>query len=187
MKEELVNKELTAAQDAIQQFERLQSKRKAMMKTALTTAELLETVPRSVLLASLTNNLPVGVSLLRLNLIQKKPKQTTTVAATSKYQKAQANTAAAPQANISEEKLLETHIDIEGVASSDRQVATYIECLNASNLLASVALVESKEHKVDDMVFRRFKLAAMLRKNVQLSKQDIETIRARGENATRVF
>ena len=57
-RERIVNAKLTEAQVAIRQFEELQAKRKAMMNTALTTTELLEPVPRSVLLASLINNLP---------------------------------------------------------------------------------------------------------------------------------
>ena len=71
--ETLVNSKMARMQESIQKFEQLQAKRKEMMKTALTTAELLEPVPRSVLLASLTNNLPPGVSLVKLNVIQKAP------------------------------------------------------------------------------------------------------------------
>jgi Tfp pilus assembly protein PilN len=186
-RERLVNSELTKAAEAIARFEQLQEKRKQMMKTALTTAELLEPVPRSVLLASLTNNLPAGVSLMRLDLIQKEPKQAAKAVGTSKYKRTQADIGAAGQAQVSREKLLETNIDIEGVAPSDRQVATYIESLSASALLTNVALVESKEHKVEDSVFRRFKLRARLSKDVHLSKDDIEKIRTRGENATSIF
>jgi Tfp pilus assembly protein PilN len=186
-RERLVNSELTKAAEAIARFEQLQEKRKQMMKTALTTAELLEPVPRSVLLASLTNNLPAGVSLMRLDLIQKEPIQGAKAVGTSKYRKTQADISAAGQAPVSREKLLETNIDIEGVAPSDRQVAAYIESLSASALLTNVALVESKEHKVEDSVFRRFKLRARLSKDVHLSKEDIAKIRTRGENATGIF
>ena len=63
-KEKLTNEKMVLAREAIRQFEELQMKRKAMMKTALLTTELLESVPRSVVLASLTNNLPSGVSFL---------------------------------------------------------------------------------------------------------------------------
>ncbi|MHC4913089.1 MAG: hypothetical protein ACYTE5_08815, partial [Planctomycetota bacterium] len=73
--EKRVSTKMAQAEKAMKQFEELQAKRKVMIKTALTTAELLEPVPRSVLLASLTNNLPPGVSLLRLKLVQKKPKR----------------------------------------------------------------------------------------------------------------
>ncbi len=73
---------------------------------------------------------------------------------------------------------METHIDIGGVAPSDLQVAAYIERLSNSSLLDNVALVESKEHKTDDGTFRQFKLTAMLRKDVHLSKEDVERIRS---------
>ncbi len=181
VKEKLVNTRLGRIQDDIKQFEELQTKRKAMMKTALTTTELLEPVPRSVLLASLTNNLPSGVSLLRLNLVQKETSRISQ-AATSKYQAAQAKKVA-DQSKVPLEKLLETHIDIGGIAPSDLQVAAYIEQLSNSSLLDNVALVESKEHKTERGTFRQFKLTAMLRKDVHLSKQDIDKIKVRVRNS----
>ena len=177
-KEKLANAKLTEAQEAIKQFEELQTKRKAMMKTALTTTELLEPMPRSVLLASLTNNLPTGVSLLRLNLVQKEPK-VSRIATTNKYREAQAKRTAAVGATVSREKLLETHIDIEGIAASDRQVAVYIEQLSSSNLLDNVGLVESKEHKIDNSALRQFKLTAMVKRDVHLTDEDIDRIRAK--------
>lgn len=182
IKEKLVNTKMAQIQEAIKQFEELQAKRGEMMRTALTTAELLEPVPRSVLLASLTNNLPPGVSLLKLSLLQKEPKQSNPAAPSSKYQAAQANKMATAENNVSQEKLLETHIDIEGMAPSDLQVAAYIERLSNSNLLDDVALVESKEHKIDDSIFRKFKLTAMLGKDVHLTKEDVKEIRDKAEN-----
>jgi len=183
-KEKLVNSRMTKMQEAIKQFDDLQVKKRSMMKTALTTAELLEPVPRSILLASLTNNLPAGVSLINLNLIQKEPKhispnQASTI---SKYQAAQVEKKAT-QEKLSPEQLLETHIGIEGMAPSDLQVASYIERLSNSSLLDNVALVESKEFKIDDNTFRQFKLTAMLQKNVHLTKDDIETIRNKAESS----
>jgi len=192
--EELVNARMTEIQEAIKQFEELQTKKREMMKTALTTAELLEPVPRSILLASLTNNLPPGVSLSEVNMIQKQSKQSTTVAKTSKYQAAQAQKtasqsdgsqqAAQSQSNEPEnpEKLLETHINIGGIAPSDLQVASYIKQLSNSSLLDNVALIESKEYKLQDSTMRQFKLSAMLRKNVHLTKEDIEGIKSKAEN-----
>jgi Tfp pilus assembly protein PilN len=182
-KEKLVNAKMARVKEAIKQFEELQTKRKVMIKTALTTAELLEPVPRSVLLASLTNNLPRGVSLLRLNVVQKGPKAANRVTATNKYEQAQAKKAAA-QPEVSQERLLETWIDIEGIAPSDLQVAAYIEQLSASDgLLDNVALVESKEHEIEGTIFRKFKLTAMLGKDIHPTKEDIEGIRAKCEGA----
>jgi Tfp pilus assembly protein PilN len=179
-REKLVNDKMAQAKEAIKQFEELQTKRKEMIKTALTTAELLEPVPRSVLLASLTNNLPTGVSLLRLNFVQKKPKVTHRVTVANKYEQAQAQKSVAAQAEESPERQLETYIDIEGIAPSNLQVAAYIEQLSASGgLLDNVALVESKEHEIDGNILKRFKLTAMLKKDVHLTEEDIEGIKAR--------
>ena len=192
--EEMVNARMTEIQEAIKQFEVLQTKKREMMKTALTTAELLEPVPRSILLASLTNNLPVGVSLSEVNMIQKQSKQSATATKTSKYRAAQAKKTAS-QSNGSQqaaqsqnnepenpEKLLETHISIGGIAPSDLQVASYIEQLSNSSLLDNVALIESKEYKLQDSTLRQFKLSAMLRKNVHLTKEDIDGIKSKAEN-----
>ena len=179
-REKLVNAKMSQVKGAIKQFEELQTKRKVMVETALTTAELLEPVPRSVLLASLTNNLPTGVSFLRLKLVQKEPKSSSRVAVTNKYKQARAKKTTTAQPKVSREKLLETYIDIEGIAPSDLQVAAYIEQLSASGgLLDDVALVQSKEHKIEDTTFRQFRLTAMLRKDVHLASEDISRIRAK--------
>jgi len=180
IRENLVNKKMSQIQQSIKQFEDLQAKRKEMMKTALTTAELLEPVPRSVLLATLTNNLPAGVSLLKLNLVQSEPKQTSGAAVTNQYHAAQAKKADA-QPQSSTEKFLETRIDIEGIAPSDLQVAAYIERLSNSTLMNNVALVESKEHAIEGTSFRQFKLNATLKKDVHLTKDDVEQIRIKAE------
>ena len=187
--EELVNTKMAEVQEVIKQFEQLQDKRREMMKTALTTAELLEPMPRSVLLASLTNNLPPGVSLLELGLIQKQSKRKGKAATTSKYQAAQAQKktsqtqALAPAGQMQQsenpEKLLETQISIGGTAPSDLQVAAYIERLSDSSLLDNVALVESVECKVKENTFRQFKLTAMLRKDVHLTTDNIEGIKGK--------
>lgn len=190
--EELVNKKLAEEQEAIKQIEQLQAKRREMMKTALTTAELIEPVPRSILLASLTNNLPTGVSLLDLKLVQKQSKPNTSAAPTSKYQAAQvqkgsqegAQEAAAP---VNPEKLLETHIDIGGIAPSDLQVSKYMERMTNSSVLDNVELVESKEYKVDGNTLRQFKLRAMLKKDVHLTKEDVEIIRSKAVNSVLNF
>jgi hypothetical protein len=88
---------------------------------------------------------------------------------------------------ISPEKLLETQIDIEGLAASDIQVAAYIEKLNSSILLENVALVESKEQKIEDITFRQFKLTAMLKKDIHLTKEDIDKMKIAGDQAARSF
>lgn len=182
VKESLVNQRMAQTKETMKQLDELQSKRREMMKTALTTAELIEPVPRSIVLASLTNNLPAGVSLMDLKLVQKEPRKSSySTASTSKFQSGQSSMTT-EQKSLSMEKLLDTDINIEGLATSDLQVAEYIKRLTVSSLVDNVALVESREYKIEDSTFRQFKLTAMLKKDVHLSKDDVETIRGKAEN-----
>lgn len=185
--EKLVNNKMSRLQETIQKFEELQTKRKEMMKTALVTAQLLEPVPRSVLLASLTNNLPSGVSLLELSLVQSKSKRTATSTRANAYQAARAEKQKAADQALSPERFLETSIDIGGIAPSDLQVASYIERLSTSSLLKNVALVESKEFNIDDTSFRKFKLTAMLKQDTHLTKRDVDRIRSGTDEAVGSF
>lgn len=188
--ESLVNAKMARMQEAIQKFEELQVRRKEMMKTALTTAELLEPVPRSVLLASLTNNLPAGVSLVNLTLMQKDPegsKNTRGKSSGNKYKTAQNRSDDKSDAKLSPEQRLVTHMDIQGMAPSDLQVADYIKRLGNSILLDHIALVESAEKVVDGTSFRHFKLTAMLAREVHLTKEDIDEIRSKAENSVYQF
>jgi len=185
-----IDAKMAQEQEDLKKLSKLQAKQKEMMKTALTTTQLFEPVPRSVLLASLTNNLPAGVSLLRLYMVQKEVKQTNFPPPKNKYQAAQANKThqrQAQQTGLARLGGSETHIDIGGIAPSDLQVAEYIERLSSSSLLRNVALVESKEHKIEQTSFRQFKLKAMLRSDIHLSEEVIDGIRTERENTSRGF
>ena len=185
--EVLVNAKMAKMEESIRKFEELQIKRKEMMRTALTTAELLEPVPRSVLLASLTNNLPPGVSLVKLDMVQKEAPKSAADRLKNKYDPAPDKAGADSGAKLSQEKALETRMEIEGIAPSDLQVASYIEHLSGSVLLDNVALVESKEKKIDDTVYRQFKLTAMLSREVHLTKDDVDHIRSKAEQSVYQF
>ncbi len=184
MRQRAVRGELTAltrqmsqAQEQIAQLEELKSKSKTMMKTMVVTAELLEPVPRSVILASLTNTLPGGVSLLEVSLVEKELQGATSQASGANRYKPASKTPAAAATETAVRKEVETNIEIKGIAPSDIEVATYIARLGGSALLDSVSLVESKEHKIEETRFREFKLHTRLKKGMVLSKEDITRIR----------
>ena len=188
--ETAVNEKMHALQVSIQQFEQLQSKRKEMMKTALTTAQLLEPIPRSVILASLTNNLPEGTSLLDLELEQEESSKTKSgpQPRMTKYEKNKQKQQSQETAVIdSPERNRETSIKIIGVAPSDLQVADYIKQMDESPLLQQVSLVESVEYKIDDMVYRKFKLTAQLNNHIELSEEEMGRIKTLGQHRSNIF
>ena len=177
-----LNSRMDEAQEQIAQLEELKIKSKAMMTTMVMTAELLEPVPRSIILASLTNNLPSGVSLLDFGLEEKevqvyKPSSKNT--AGSRYNKSNAkNTASEPQ------KTITTNLQIKGIAPSDIQVAGFISRLSDAILFDDVSLVESKEVEIEKIKYREFQLKAVIRPELTLTKENIDNIREKREQAT---
>lgn len=167
---------MSKAHEQIAQLDELKAKSKTMMKTMVMTAELLEPIPRSVVLASLTNDLPSGVSLVEFNLDTKETKVAAPVkkkAETgSQYNKNDAKEEVEPPRAI-----VETTLNLKGIAPSDIQVAGYIANLSRSILLSDVELVESRELEVEGVKFREFRLKAMLKPDMTLSKEDINQIR----------
>jgi Tfp pilus assembly protein PilN len=182
-----LNQRMTQAKEQIAQLEELKIKSNEMMKTMVVTAELLEPVPRSIVLASLTNNLPSGVSLLDFEL---KEKETQVIRpASSRASKAAAgsqykNKTAAAQDKTEPDKLIETDLEIKGIAPSDIQVAGFIARLSNSILFDAVSLVESKEVEIDAVKYREFRLKAIIKPNLELTKEDIDNIREKREKGS---
>jgi Tfp pilus assembly protein PilN len=168
---------MSKAHAQISQLENLKAKSSTMIKTMAVTGELIERVPRSVVLACVTNNLPSGVSLLDFKLKQKELKPAASGTHTSQYKSASA--AASDTGSAATERIEETNIELEGIAPSDIEVAAYIAQLEGSILLDNVELVESKEHKIDAIAFRQFKLKASINNEVLLTHEDIDRIKAK--------
>ena len=78
-----INDRMVRASQALKQVEQLEKQKKQMMVKANISAELMEPVPRSLLLATVTNALPTGVSLVDYKMTCKEIKPTAT-ASTSK-------------------------------------------------------------------------------------------------------
>ena len=176
-----LNTRMSKAQEQIAQLEELKVKGKTMLKTMVMTAELLEPVPRSVVLASLTNNLPLGVSLVEFGLDEKEIRTAAPTPASRPANQYNARTAAAKAAAEEPQRRTETKLEMRGIAPSDIEVASFIARLSGSILLDEVELVESKERVIDEVKFREFRLRAMLKPNLMLTKEDIDSIRLKRE------
>ena len=181
----VLNSRMSKANEQIAQLEELKTKGQTMLKTMVVTAELLEPVPRSVILASLTNNMPSGVSLVEFSLQENEVRSAAQARTAAKPANQYQAKKGQPQKSVAEEsqRLIETKLELMGIAPSDIEVASYIAHLNASILLDRVELVESRERVIEDVKFREFKLRAMLKSNLVLTREDIEMIRLKREAA----
>ena len=173
----VLNSQMNQAQEQIAKLEELKAKSHTRMKVMMMTAALLEPVPRSILLASLTNNLPAGVSLIDFKMeegdvksVAAAPKKKTG----SQYEKKGKAAAVAEPSAVPEP---EVKLELEGLAPSDIEVANYIANLSTSILLQNVQLIESREKVIDKVKYREFRLKAKLVPDIKLTKEDIEQIR----------
>jgi Tfp pilus assembly protein PilN len=180
MRQKAINAELAAVDtklgEATEKFkllEQLQQTGDEMMKTAAVTSELFESAPKSTILACLTNSLPKGVSFTNIKLYQKTARSPKPSKASSQYKKA------AQQDAVSKEKMIETFVEIKGIAPSDIEVAGYIAQLGRSIMLESTELVESRQVKINKTNCREFKLNTKIKRNLQLTEEDIDSLKAR--------
>jgi Tfp pilus assembly protein PilN len=79
--------------------------------------------------------------------------------------------------------VIQTTLEIEGIAHSDIEVASYIANLNGAVLLDNVQLIQSKEQNIEGIPFRQFRLRIQLKPDVTLTKEDINGIRKKREQA----
>lgn len=185
-REAAVDTKAQRMQEDIKRFDQLQAKRREMMKTALITAELIEPVPISVVLASLTNELPAGTSLLEVKLSKKESQQP------KKNQAKQSNPNNTKREREPEPtqllKDVQTQIDLAGLAPTDLQVAAYIERLAACPLFSSVALTESKEYNnKEQLKLREFRLKAIMSSDVKITEEDLLSIREKAQTSVYNF
>jgi Tfp pilus assembly protein PilN len=188
---EQLNGRMVQAREQINRLEQIKSKGRVMMKNMKMTAELLEPAPRSVILACLTNTLPAGISLLEIQLQEKEVKISSpavssdqsveTAGKPTQYQAAAAKDKASKQSPVEVRTVIQTTLEIEGIAHSDIEVASYIANLSGSVLLDNVQLVQSKELNIEGIPFRQFRLRTMLKSDLTLTKEDINGIRKKRE------
>ena len=139
-----IDKQFTDAANRIQQLQKMQEKQRTMAHQAELTAALLEKVPRSVLLAKITNALPIGVSLLDLELDSRLHQASKDEAPKTAFEikKAQAKSKT-PAPDEAQVKVYDVTLKITGLAPTDLQVAELIRNLNSDGLFQDVNLIVS--------------------------------------------
>lgn len=151
----------------LEQVRQMQEKQKRMAHQAELTASLLERVPRSYLLAEVTNSMPAGVSLLEFSM-DSKPRAGPAPAEAAKTayelkkaaRQGAAKTPAGPPPP--EIRQVDVHIRMTGIAQTDVQVAQFLNRLSRSRLMKDVNLVFTEELKQQEDRLRKFQMEMML-------------------------
>lgn len=156
----------TEAAKRIQQVREMQAKQRTMANQAELTASLLERVPRSHLLAEITNAIPTGLSLLEFDLVSRvrppAPAATPPAGGAGGVTARDAARAGQQPAPRAEPRQFNVQMKITGVAGTDVQVASFISKLSLSKLFRDVNLVVSEEHTIESRKVRRFTIEMTL-------------------------
>ncbi len=150
-----VSRRYAEASRRIDQVRLMQEQQRKIARQAELTGSLLEKLPRSFLLAEITNALPEGVSLVDLGLesrLQAAPAAAPTRTAFEK------RAAAASAADNAGPRRFDAMMRITGIADTDMQVAQLMNRLSRSALLNDINLVVSDQLDRSDSRLRKFQI-----------------------------
>lgn len=164
-----VNLSYADAAKLIRQMQELEATKQEMLKKAKLTAGLLERVPRSYILATITNALPDGGSLTQFELTTKRRRAPD--ASGKKKPKSRYDVAAAKhKATPTKLTKVETTIIITGLAGTDVEVGQFIATMDRCPLIEDVVLVYTEEKKVKDTLARKFQVILYLKDDADVRR-----------------
>jgi len=175
----------------IEQVLQMHEKQQRMAHQAELTASLLEKVPRSYILAELTNQLPAGVSLLDFNMESKMRQRPVVAPVMTDYEKqkaareASSRTGSGSPAPVSAEpKLYDVSMKLTGICSTDVQVGDYMKALNKSKVLRDVNLLITEEFVQGGDKLLRFQIEMTLSPDAEVKPEDVKSLRATASTAS---
>jgi Tfp pilus assembly protein PilO len=167
-----VNQQFEDAARKLEQVEKLQQQKAQMLRKADITSALVEKLPRSRVLAELTNTMPASLSLLEFELdtkvVSARPRALTAM------QDARRRAAVKQAAEQEEPEVVvpetEVNLSLVGVAPSDVDVAKYIASLTSHVMFEDVTLKFSEQTKIEGAQLRKFALAMQVTQNAAASE-----------------
>lgn len=177
--QEAINVRYAQAAKEIEQLKQLEEQKSQLLEKAEMTTALIERVPRSILLAELTNRMPLDVTLLELEVkasrIADAPPPTKDDAKKGKGAKGgkAARNAKGEQEDVkpvvTAPKYL-TKVVIVGVTNTHNSVAQYVASMQRSGLLSAVELKFSEKTMIDDREMNRFRIEAEIKPDADARK-----------------
>lgn len=169
-----VNQQYLDAAKRIAELQQLQQRQQILARQADLAASLIDRVPRSYLLAEITNRLPEGVSLRELEMIRKKRPITqdkTTTPTNNKRPPKTGKNNPQPLQLPPPPDLYDVSFRISGIAANDSQVAQFVTKLNESQLFTDVNLLLSAQLERTKDGLRKFSLEMQLNPTADIRPQ----------------
>ena len=178
--QQVVNQQFEDAAKLLTQLEQLQKRKADMIRKARVTAQLVERVPRTLILSELINNMPRRVSLLDLDLTtritkKRQPRKTTALDVAKKKRKSKVDGNNAPVNEIV--PVSQVEISLVGIAPTDVDVAKFMQAVGQSPLFSDVNLSFSEEVTMEQETLRKFQIDMKLRPQVDIHQIEPKMVR----------
>jgi Tfp pilus assembly protein PilN len=167
----MVEQQYQEASQQLNQLQQLKEHKSDLLRKVSLSTTLLERVPRSTVLARLTNHLPRGTSMTSLTM-----KMEEVEVRASEMAGEAAKGVATKAAKAATVRVKQYVFRLDGVAPTDVEVAEYITRLNADTLFRGVDLQFSEELTTKDGTpQRRFELMFRLSPNAEKVMEELPT------------
>lgn len=171
-----INVKFQEAAKRLEQLDQLQIDKKLMMQRKKVAEVLVERLPRSVILAELTNLMPATLSLLEFDMqtkvLRTAPRPRTAIQ--REAQRNRKNRKKLAQPDQLEIKPTELTLGLVGVAPTDLEVSQFLAMLNQHDLFENIFLRYSEGATIQDREMRKFEIEMTLNQNIAPRRLDTD-------------
>jgi len=161
-----INQQFGDRAQQLNTIEKLQDQQSQMVEKAKVVRELVERVPRSIILAEMTNSMPTTLSLLEFSL-ESKLAQTAPRPRTALERDRQQRSTREKEKEAKVEIVPRViTVEIEGVAPNDTDVSTFMENLTRHPLFEEVGLEYTESFEIEKNKMRKFRVTMTLNPEV---------------------
>lgn len=170
-----VNNAFTKRAEQLRQIKELQDRQQQMIEKAKVVRQLVERVPRSIILAEMVNNMPPSLSLLELNLETKAAPPPRSLTALDRAKAKQEKDQAKEQGKV-EIVPRQVFLDIEGIAKKENQITEFMGSLTHHPLFNSVGLAFIEQDTIESTDLFRFRIRMELNQEVLIERSAPEDL-----------
>lgn len=163
-----VDKQYEEAARRLEQLEQLQAQKSQMIRKAKIASVLVERVPRTLLLAELVNHMPSQLSLLELELKTETKREAAKPRTALDREKGKPKKGVAASASEIQAPVTDATLKLVGVATTDVEVAQFIQAMSSHDLFKDVTLEYSEQTVMDEKDLRKFAVLLKLNQEVDL-------------------
>ncbi|XAL99522.1 PilN domain-containing protein [Phycisphaeraceae bacterium D3-23] len=158
----------------LRQIEQLQERKQQMIGKAKIVQQLVERVPRSIILAEMINHMPGTLSLLELTLetkIVKPGARPQTAIERDRLERGEAEAEENEEVTIAPREIT---IEVVGVAPNDNDVSVFMQNLSINPLFTGVGLEYIERYAIEGNDMRRFRIVMQLNMDLTFDRDDVD-------------